>query len=375
MADNITANPGAGGATLASDDVAGVQFPRTKIALGIDGAYDGDVGASNPLPVALAAGAYAEDAVHASGATGLFVLGVQQTADAALAGDGDYAPLQVDELGRLKVANVPASQASTSGTITANGQTVSADVSRTSNIVFQISGTYGSVAIAFEASIDGGTNWFAVQAIRTDANTIETASGTLSSTLRAWELSVNGYTNFRVRATAYTSGTANIRIQPAPFATEPIPAAQVSGTQPVSGTVTANIGTGSLAAGTNAIGDVGIQARANATGAASRYHVVAAASTNAANIKASAGRYLGCSLSNTIASWRFVKLHNTAGTPTAGAAVFMTIGIPPNGRAEVSIPAGIGFGTGIGITIVTGAADADATAVSANDVVGDIFFA
>jgi hypothetical protein len=54
MADNVIANPGSGGATFATDDIGGVQFPRTKIALGADGLYDGDVNSSNPLPVSLA---------------------------------------------------------------------------------------------------------------------------------------------------------------------------------------------------------------------------------------------------------------------------------------------------------------------------------
>lgn len=51
MADNVVANPGAGGATFASDDIGGVQYPRNKITLGADGANDGDVSASNPMPV------------------------------------------------------------------------------------------------------------------------------------------------------------------------------------------------------------------------------------------------------------------------------------------------------------------------------------
>lgn len=142
----------------------------------------------------------------------------------------------------------------------------------------------------------------------------------------------------------------------------------------VSGTVTANIGTGSIAAGTNAIGDVGIQVRANATGAASIHHIVAAATTNVAQIKATAGRVLGWSLSNTTASWRYVKLHNVA-SATAGAAVAQTIGIPPNGTVTAELAAGIGFATAISRSIVTGAADADATATGVADVVGDIFFA
>lgn len=144
----------------------------------------------------------------------------------------------------------------------------------------------------------------------------------------------------------------------------------------VSGTVTANIGTGSIAAGTNAIGDVGLQFRANATGAATIHHVVSAASTNAANIKASAGRVVGWNFVNTTGSLQYVKLHNTAGTPTAGAGVVMTIAIPANGVNNMPVGgAGIGFATGIARTIVTGSADADATATTAGSVVGDLHFA
>ena len=160
----------------------------------------------------------------------------------------------------------------------------------------------------------------------------------------------------------------------APFATAVQVVGGNLGTQAVSGTVTANIGTGSLAAGTNAIGDVGMQVRANATGAMTGHHIVAAGSTNVAQIKATAGRVFGWCLSNTTASWRYVKLHNVA-SATAGAAVAQTIGIPPNDKAVCSFPIGIAFTTAISRSIVTGSADADATAVTAGDVVGDIFFA
>jgi hypothetical protein len=147
-------------------------------------------------------------------------------------------------------------------------------------------------------------------------------------------------------------------------------------TQPVSGTVTANIGTGSLAAGTNAIGDVGIQYRANATGATSRTHIVSGATTNATQVKsAGAGRCLGWFFANNSASWRYVKLHNQTALPTAGTGVVQTIGIPPNGVASWSSEGGIGFSAGIALTIVAGIADADTTAIGANEVAGDIFWA
>lgn len=322
----------------------------------------------------------AEDTAHTSGDAGVHILGIRADTDAPTAGsDGDYTSLKCDEAGRLKVAVQPAGYPLATGNITSAASTVPINVARVSNVMVYVAGTFTGVNFAFEGSLNStnGTdgNWFAIQAVRSNANTIETASGVLGAApAYGWELSVNGLNWFRVRATAWTSGTAGIQIQPAAYATEPIPAAQVSATQPVSGTVTANIGTGAIAAGANAIGDVGLQVRANATGAASIHHMVSAATTNVAQIKATAGRVLGYCLSNTTASWRYVKLHNVA-SATAGAAVALTIGIPPNGKAECHIGQGIGFATAISRSIVTGSADADATATSVGDVVGDIFFA
>ena len=50
MADNVQANPGAGGATFATDDIGGVHYPLTKIALGALDANEGPVSKSNPMP-------------------------------------------------------------------------------------------------------------------------------------------------------------------------------------------------------------------------------------------------------------------------------------------------------------------------------------
>jgi hypothetical protein len=144
-----------------------------------------------------------------------------------------------------------------------------------------------------------------------------------------------------------------------------------SGSVTVSGTVTANV-----SASTNVIGDVGVQYRANATGAASRTHIVSAATTNATQVKsAGAGRVLGWYFVNNNAAWRYVKLHNQTAIPTAGTGVVQTIGVPPGGVAQQSLDGGIAFSTGIALTIVAGIADADATAIGANEVAGDIFWA
>ncbi|HND56494.1 MAG TPA: hypothetical protein PLV92_28945, partial [Pirellulaceae bacterium] len=50
MADNVTANPGSGGAILATDEIGGVHYPRSKVAHGADGSAI-DVSEANPLPV------------------------------------------------------------------------------------------------------------------------------------------------------------------------------------------------------------------------------------------------------------------------------------------------------------------------------------
>jgi hypothetical protein len=130
-----------------------------------------------------------------------------------------------------------------------------------------------------------------------------------------------------------------------------------------------------IPAGASAIGDVGVQYRANATGAASRTHLVAATGTNATIVKAAAGRVIGWNIANPTAAWRYVKLHNIATAPTAGAGVVQTIAVPPNSVNTQTLEGGIGFATGIGLTTVTGSADADATGVTASDLVIDLFFA
>lgn len=182
-----------------------------------------------------------------------------------------------------------------------------------------------------------------------------------------WNIPTNGAAFLRVRmGVATTAGTTTIFANGSQSA-HPIPAPT---TQPVS--LATN--TPTLAAGTNLAGDVGIQYRASAAGAASVAKIIAAASTNATNVKASAGRLLGWQLQNTTASIVYVKLHNQNVAPTAGASVLFPIAIPANGKTEVTLEGGVAFGTGIGYTIVTGSSDADATAVTAGAVVGTLKF-
>ena len=174
-------------------------------------------------------------------------------------------------------------------------------------------------------------------------------------------------------------GRQKVRLASAdPMGSHPTPVQIMGGSVAITGTAAVSLATNTptLAASTNLACDVGGQYRASATGGASINHIVSAASTNSAIVKASAGRVVGWGLVNTTASWQYVKLHNQTTAPTAGTGVVMTIAVPPNGVNNSSPSfAGIGFATGIGRTIVTGSADSDATATTAGAVVGDIFFA
>lgn len=50
MTDNVILNPGAGGDTVAADDIAGIKYQRIKTGFGIEGEY-ADVSTVDPLPV------------------------------------------------------------------------------------------------------------------------------------------------------------------------------------------------------------------------------------------------------------------------------------------------------------------------------------
>lgn len=183
-----------------------------------------------------------EDDLAQSGDAGIMVLGVRQDVDASpVDGDGDYHTLQFNSVGRLKVATMPGNYSATTGSIVNASSVVSVDVSRASNVMATVTGTFTGVNFIFEGSLDGGTTWFTTQGVRSDSNIIETTSGVIATLTRAWEFSVNAMSMFRIRSTAWVSGTAAIRILPGSYATEPIPAAQVSATQPVSGSVTATM--------------------------------------------------------------------------------------------------------------------------------------
>ena len=182
------------------------------------------------------------NATFVDGSPGITMFGKRRDSDTTSVADGDLNTLNMDEEGRLKVASKPASYTPTIGSVISAATTIPINTERFSNLMIHCAGTFAGANCTFEGSLNStnGTdgNWFAVQAIRSNANTIETSTGVLAAApAYAWELSVNALKYFRIRATAWTSGTQVWTMTPGTYATEPIPGAQVSGTQPVSGTV------------------------------------------------------------------------------------------------------------------------------------------
>lgn len=336
-----------------------VPFSAAALPLPAGAATETTLAAVQALITALNTTIGNHNAPFVDGTPGQVVLAKRRDSDSTTVADGDLNTLNMDEEGRLKVASKPASYAATVGNVTSATSTVVVNTERFSNLMIHCAGTFAGVNCTFEGSLNStnGTdgNWFAVQAIRSNANTIETTTGVLAAApAYAWELSVNALRYFRIRATAWTSGSQVWTLIPGTYATEPIPGAQISGTQPVSGTVTATV-TGGTVVGvapttTNAI-------------------LSSAATTNGTVAKASAGTIYGLTVSNTGAAAAFVKLHNSTTITVGTTAVALTVPVPAGGVVSLAWGTqGMRYATGICYSITNLAADTDTTAVALSQV-------
>ncbi len=334
-----------------------VSVSAAALPLPTGAATETTLGAVQTLIAALAAAVGSHNAPFVDGAPGYVILAKRRDSDSTTVADGDLNTLNMDEEGRLKVASKPASYAATVGNVTSATSTVVVNTERFSNLMIHCAGTFAGVNCTFEGSLNStnGTdgNWFAVQAIRSNANTIETTTGVLAAApAYAWELSVNALRYFRIRATAWTSGAQVWTLIPGTYATEPIPGAQVSGTQPVSGSLTS--------AGTTT----------NTPATPSPSNINSAANTNATVVKGSAGTLYNIGASNTGGAAAFIKLYNKATAPTVGTDVpALVLVVPAGGNVDFDLgPMGHRFSAGIGLAITNLAADTDTTAVAASQV-------
>jgi len=146
----------------------------------------------------------------------------------------------------------------------------------------------------------------------------------------------------------------------------------------VSGTVTANLGTGALAAGTNIVGDIGMVYRGTTlVGTSSVTNLNSPAAPTVQSIKATAGKLLAVYVVNSNAAARFLKVFNVVAPTLGTTAAILDIAIPPNSVAPVyiSLEGGIGFATAITVAITGARGTIDNTSITLNDVTGFIAFA
>lgn len=386
MSDDATLP--ATGTKVRAIDKAGVVTQVTAIDIGGSGA-ESLLSQANPLPMSAAAlplpaGASTEATLAAvqtllntiagtvqnhnspfsDGMPGQVMLAKRRDSDGTSVADGDLNILNQDEEGRLKVSTKPASYSTVTGDISAVAGTVSIDCQRFSGIALQVHGTFAAMNCTFEVSNNStnGTdgNWGVIQAARSNANTAETATGNLSANpAYLWEVSVNPYKWFRVRCTARTSGTQTWTLVPGSYATEVTPVVQVTGTQPVSGTVTATVTAGTV----------------NPVVPATPYFLNAAATTNGALIITGTSNVSSFYATNEGASTAYVKLYNKATAPTVGTDIpEMIIPVP---AAAAGVPGvanprigfhGFRFALGLGISVTRNAVYTDTTAIAANEV-------
>lgn len=111
------------------------------------------------------------------------------------------------------VNTVSAQAARVTGTITTNTATVTTSVSQYSVATITASGTYAGITINFEASDDGGTTYYPVLGSLSSSTSSASSSFTpTANSSNMYNVTLPGITNFRVRSSAYSSGTMNIGI-------------------------------------------------------------------------------------------------------------------------------------------------------------------
>lgn len=227
--------------------------------------------------------------------------------------------------------------------VTGSASALNADLISTAcdgyrSVCVQITGTFVGT-ISFQVSNDN-TNW-----VNIAGKLASDIAGNLQATVTAASLfiaNLNGFQFFRLRFTAYTSGTATAN---AYLSRESIPitALQTAPTNTVVGSAT--------------------------TSNVTLYTVNSAATTNAANIKATAANLYGISAMNTSASTKYVRFYSKATAPTVGTDVpIMVVAIPATSSKEIEYVPALRIATGLGVAITGGAAATDSTAVAAGDV-------
>lgn len=410
MADNVGYTEGAG-TTIAADEIAAVKYQRIKIVQGADGVNDGDVASGNPLPVAGTVAATQSGTWNVTNVSGTVSLptgaatettlgsvktSVELIDDAVVADDAAFTPATTKVLmagfefddsspdsvneGDAGAARMSANRNVYTTLRDAAGNERGANINASNQLSVSVDNTVtvGSHAVTNAGTFvtqENGSALTSLQLIDDIVYTDDTsthATGTSKGALMMaaavpTDTSVNANDIGAVAMT--TDRKLHVSVQDA----LPAGTAAIGKLAANSGVDIGDVDVTSIAAGTNAIGNIGVIPRT--TGGLTTYHLVSAGSTNAAVVKASAGQLFGWYIYNSNAAMRKVTFHNSASSPTAGASVFFTIPIPGSGAANVFTEIGIAFSSGIAITTTTDLADNGTTAVAANDLIINLFYA
>lgn len=395
MADNVTLNSGSGGATLSTDDIAGVQVQRVKVQYGVDGSAT-DVSDSNPMPVDDAGGSLTIDNATLSvtgGGVEASALRVTLASDSTgvLSVDDNGASITVDNAalsvtgGGVEASALRVTIASDStgvlsiddggGSITVDG-TVTANATLAAETT-KVIGTVNIAAAQTIATTNAGT--FAVQ-VTGDALTALQLIDNIVSGSGVNVSQINGV------APSMGNGVSGTGVQRVTIASDSTGVVQLAAGTNGIGKLTANSGVDigdvdvtSIAAGTNLIGDVGISG-ARTSGGTSIFRSIDLDEGALEVVKASAGQIYWIHAMNLASSVRYIKIYNaTSGTVGTGTPV-LTFPIATQGTTNgagfmLQVPNGIAFSTGISIGASTGIADADTGAPGANEVIVNIGYA
>jgi hypothetical protein len=134
----------------------------------------------------------------------------------------------------INLAGSSGGVAQVSGTLSSGTANVAATVSNSGNgTIVMFGGTYTALAVVFEATVDG-TNWFPIDAVRSDGSAIVLSEQFAAAGIRAWNFMATGYSQVRIRATSGTLTTGpSIIIVQGPMVLDPSPTiAPIDGTRP-----------------------------------------------------------------------------------------------------------------------------------------------
>ena len=188
---------------------------------------------------------------------------------------------------------------------------------------------------------------------------IRSLNGTSAPTATTWTLGIMSVSDYAVQPVSIVQSEPAARQQ-----------TETTGTVALSALP-------ALVAGSALAGDVGVQVRANATGAATPFNINSPATPIGQSIKGASGRLFSLYFRNSNAASRWLKVFNATSVTMGTTAAILDIEIPPNSTGiTYPIPdAGLGFSTGIFIAVTAGKGLTNNAAITSDDVSGGGSFA